>query len=83
MFTKILVATDLDKASKDAVAAAAQLARDHDASLYIVYVVLNPITQPWAAEAYGIDFPRLLEDLRRRADAQLKGIATTAALLRG
>jgi nucleotide-binding universal stress UspA family protein len=74
MFTKILVATDLDKTSKEAVTAAAHLAREQRASLYIVNVVLDPMTQPWALEAYGIDFPRLVEDLRHGSLAQLKQV---------
>ena len=48
MFKKILVATDLNEASRHAVAAAVRLAREQQASLHIVNVVLDPTSQPWA-----------------------------------
>jgi len=77
MFTKILVATDLGKASREAVTAAAQLAREQRASLFALYVVRDPMTQPWSAEAYGIDLPRLTEDLRQGAVAELNALAAS------
>lgn len=66
MFKKILVATDLNEASRHAVAAAVRLAREQQASLHIVNVVLDPTSQPWAAEAYGIDLADMVDDMRRR-----------------
>lgn len=77
MFTKILVATDLGKASREAVTAAAQFAREQRASLYVLNVVPDPMTQPWTAEAYGIDLPRLTEDLRQGALAELNRLAAS------
>jgi nucleotide-binding universal stress UspA family protein len=71
MFKKILVATDLGDVSKQALSSAARLAGEHKASLYVVNVVFDPMTQPWGVEAYGIDLPQLLENLRRDALAEV------------
>jgi nucleotide-binding universal stress UspA family protein len=77
MFKKILVATDLGDVSTQAVAVAAQLAREHESSLCVLHVIVDPMTQPWSAEAYGIDFPQLIEDIRRDALAQLKRLVAS------
>ena len=74
MFSTILVASDLNEASKHAVAAAARLAREQEASLHVVTVVLDPMTQPWAAEAYGIDLADMVDDMRRRASQALRSV---------
>ena len=78
MFKKILVATDLDEASKDAVAAAIALARDQGAVLHVIHVLLNPMTQPWGADAYGINLPTLMAGMRRDATTALERVADAA-----
>ena len=62
MFKRILVATDLTKASERAFAVGVQLAREHGAALWIVHVVKDPATEPWALEAYGVDFGALTRE---------------------
>jgi nucleotide-binding universal stress UspA family protein len=80
MFRQILVATDLTGVSRNAVARADALARDHGAHLHILHVVRDPAREPWTVEAYGIDWERL------RAEARGKGrralIAATRHLAR-
>ena len=62
MFKKILVATDLGEASKEAFTAAVQLAREQHAALRVVHVVADLASEPWAVEAYGVDFGALTAD---------------------
>jgi nucleotide-binding universal stress UspA family protein len=76
MFKKILVATDLDDASKDALDAAVVLARNQQAVLHIVHVLLDPLTQPWGADAYGINLPNLLAEMRRDASRALETVVS-------
>ena len=79
MFKKILVATDLSDTSERALAAAVELAREHDAALRIVHVVNDLATEPWAVEAYGVDFDALMAEVRSRAGADLVAQVTRIA----
>lgn len=78
MFNKILVATDLDEVSTEALRVAVSLARDEGSSLHIVHVLLDPMTQPWGADAYGINIPNLLADMRRDASRALDVLVAEA-----
>ena len=87
MFKRILFATDLDEASTEAMRAAVSLARDEGSELHIVHVLLDPMTQPWGADAYGINIPNLLAEMRRDASRALDAVVaeakTTVANVRG
>lgn len=67
MFRQILVATDLTRVSRNALARADALAHESRAHLHILHVVRDPAREPWTVEAYGIDWERL------RAEARGKG----------
>ena len=62
MFRKILVATDLGEASKEAFMAAEQMAREQNAELHVLHVVIDLASEPWIVEAYGVDFGALMTD---------------------
>jgi nucleotide-binding universal stress UspA family protein len=47
----VVCATDLSEASRAAVAVAKRLAQQRDARLHLLYVVENPIHQPWLTGA--------------------------------
>ena len=76
MFKRILVATDLSDTSERALAAAVELAREHDAVLRIVHVVSDLSTEPWAVEAYGVDFDALMAEVCSRARGDLAALVT-------
>jgi len=67
----ILVPLDFSEASKAALDYARELARMSGASLHLLHVVQDPFTQPWAAEAYGISLPDVLEQFVGIAKKQL------------
>lgn len=76
MFRHILVATDLTSISRAALQRADQLARDERATLHVLHIVEDPATQPWAVEAFGVDFELM------RAAASGKGRRALSATTR-
>lgn len=76
MFKKILLATDLSDTSERALAAAVGLAREHNAALRIVHVLNDLATEPWAVEAYGVDFGALMAEMRSRARGGVAALVT-------
>ena len=70
---------NLSDTSERALAAAVELAREHDAALRIVHVVNDLATEPWAVEAYGVDFDALMAEVRSRAGADLAAQVTRIA----
>jgi nucleotide-binding universal stress UspA family protein len=76
MFKKILVATDLGEVSAQALASATQMAREHDSTLVVVNVIPDPLNQPWATEAYGIDWSEVVENMRSAARGELKRVVS-------
>ena len=81
MFRHILVATDLTNVSRNALARADALAREHRAHLHVLHVVRDPAHEPWTVEAYGIDWERLRAEARGNGRRAL--IAATRRLACG
>jgi universal stress protein A len=79
MFKKILVATDLRDTSQQALATAAEMAREHKSTLLVVNVVPDPMNQPWVIEAYGVDWIRVREDVCRAAAGELNKLVSDIA----
>ena len=75
MFKAILIATDLSDTSERALGTAVQLAREHGAALHLVHVIRDPATEPWALDAFGVDFDALLEQVHSRAQREVTGSA--------
>ena len=71
MFDAILIATDLSDTSERALDTALQLARAHGSALHLVHVIRDPATEPWAVDAFGVDFDALLEHVHSRAQREV------------
>jgi nucleotide-binding universal stress UspA family protein len=69
---KILVPTDFSDCSAAAVSYGRALASVFGATLYLLHVVQDPYTQPWAAEAFPAPLGDLLEQWEQQAKARLK-----------
>src|SRR5262245_27619146 len=76
----LLVAVDFSDTSADAVRYARELARSFDSHLHLLHVVPDPLQQPWAVEAPGLDFPGLADQWRTDARERLRGLAATSGL---
>lgn len=63
----ILVPTDFNEPSDAALAYAKELADDFGASIHLLTVVEDPLSQPWALESYGTPLADLLEDFKANA----------------
>lgn len=78
MFNTIVVAVDFSETSRDVLHYAARVAGNMPRiSLHVLHVVQDPLQQPWAVEAVGIDFDQLEQDWI--ADARRKLQALIAA----
>ena len=77
----ILVAVDFSDAAVDAVRYARELARSFDATLHLLHVVPDPLQQPWAVEAPGLDFPGLADQWRVDAMARLEALQASSDLV--
>lgn len=79
-FKTIVVAIDFSGTSDDAVRTVREIARDYYSQVHLVHVVPEPLQQPWAIDAAGID----VTDMRRRwieeAERKLDAIALELAL---
>jgi nucleotide-binding universal stress UspA family protein len=68
---KILVPTDFSECSEAAIRYGRALAEAFDASLFLLHVVQDPYTQPWAAEAFPAPLGEMLEQWQQQARARL------------
>lgn len=71
MFKKILVATDFSDASKAALRCARELAAQLGSTLHVMHVVLDPSSQPWAAEAFAMPLGALILEWQEHARRDL------------
>jgi universal stress protein A len=76
----LLVAVDFSDTSADAVRYAQELARSFDAQLHLLHVVPDPLQQPWAVEAPGLDFPGLADQWRTDAQERLRVLGASTGL---
>ena len=67
----ILVPTDFSEPSALALASAKDLAKAFNASIHLVHVVQDPLSQAWALESYGAMPADLLKDLEGIAQKDL------------
>jgi nucleotide-binding universal stress UspA family protein len=70
--TTILVPTDFSESSTLALNAAKDLSRAFKASIHLLHVVQDPLSQSWALESYGAMPADLLKDLEALAQKDLE-----------
>lgn len=68
----ILVPSDFSECSDEALRYGLELARRFDASLHLLHVVQDPVTQPWAAEGFSAPLFEVVEQWQRQAEARLR-----------
>jgi nucleotide-binding universal stress UspA family protein len=68
----ILVPTDFSDPSNEALAYAKDLAEAFNASIHLLHVVENPLSQPWALETYGTSLDAVLADFKAYGQQQLE-----------
>ena len=66
----VLVPVDFSDTSHHALDYARALAEPFNATLHVLHVVVDPYSQPWAAEA-GLDLPKLVETWKANAERRL------------
>ena len=76
----VLVAVDFSDTSADAVRYAQELSRLFDARVHLLHVVPDPLRQPWAVEAPGLDYPALSQQWHAEAEEGLQAIRSEAGL---
>jgi nucleotide-binding universal stress UspA family protein len=76
--TSILVPTDFSEPSVDALNYAKQLAAAFKASIHVLHVVQDPLTQPWGLESYGPLPVDLMKEIKARAQKGLEQSLTDA-----
>jgi nucleotide-binding universal stress UspA family protein len=74
----VLVAVDFSDTSSDAVRYAHEVAKSFEATIHLLHVVPDPLQQPWAVEAPGLDFPGLADQWRVEAQERLTALAADA-----
>jgi nucleotide-binding universal stress UspA family protein len=74
----ILVPTDFSEPSVDALNYAKDLTTAFKASLHLLHVVQDPLTQPWGLESYGPLPVDLLKEIKARAQKGLEESLTEA-----
>ena len=79
-FRTIVMATDFSPTSEQALDAAVSLARDTGAEVHLVYVVPDPLTQPWMIEGAGLDFTDLRQAWTEDAEREIRRLAESRAL---
>lgn len=67
----ILVPSDFSECSDAALRYGLELARKFDATLHLLHVVQDPLTQPWAAEAFAVPVFEVLETYRKESEDRL------------
>jgi nucleotide-binding universal stress UspA family protein len=78
-FKRIVFATDFSEASALALPYANDLAQRYGATLHLLHVVQDPLSQPWSAEAYVMNIGDLVQEWTRAANAELSRVATTCS----
>jgi nucleotide-binding universal stress UspA family protein len=71
MFEKILVATDFSDASKGAMRCARELAAKFGSTLHFINVVTDPLSLPWATEAFATPLDELVLQWQEQARLDL------------
>lgn len=74
----ILVPSDFSECSDAAVRYGLELARKFDATLHLLHVVQDPMTMPWAAEAYAVPMLDVIEQSQKHAAERLKAMVPPA-----
>ena len=74
----ILVPSDFSECSDAAVRYGLELARKFDATLHLLHVVQDPMTMPWAAEAYAMPTLDVIEQWQKQAEERLKAMVPPA-----
>jgi nucleotide-binding universal stress UspA family protein len=68
----ILVPSDFSECSDAALRYGLELARRFDATLHLLHVVQDPITQPWAAEGFSAPLFEVVDKWQRDAKERLQ-----------
>lgn len=76
----LLVAVDFSDTAMDATNYGRELARSLGAAIHLLHVVPDPLQQPWAVEAPGLDFPGLSDLWSAEARERLRTLANDAGL---
>lgn len=69
---RILVPTDFSECSDAALRYGVELARKFGASLYLLHVIQDPATQPWAAEGYIVPLLDAVDQWQKDAQKRLE-----------
>jgi nucleotide-binding universal stress UspA family protein len=76
----LLVAVDFSDTTTEVAEYGRELARSFGAGVHLLHVVPDPLQQPWAVEAPGLDFPGLSDQWRAEARERLHTLATQVGL---
>jgi nucleotide-binding universal stress UspA family protein len=76
----VLVAVDFSDTSADAVRYAHEISRLFNAQVHLLHVVPDPLRQPWAVEAPGLDYPALSKQWHAEAEEGLQALRAEAGL---
>jgi nucleotide-binding universal stress UspA family protein len=76
----LLVAVDFSDTALEATDCGRDLARSFGAVVHLLHVVPDPLQQPWAVEAPGLDFPGLSDQWRAESRERLHTLARAAGL---
>ncbi len=76
----LLVAVDFSDTAIEATNYGRELARSFGAAVHLLHVVPDPLQQPWAVEAPGLDFPGLSDLWRAESSERLHTLAADAGL---
>jgi nucleotide-binding universal stress UspA family protein len=70
----ILVPSDFSECSDEAVRYGLELARRFDASIHLLHVVQDPVTQPWAAEGFSVPLFEVVDQWQKQAEERLRAL---------
>lgn len=73
--TRILFPTDFSDTAGHALDYARDLAARYGASVHVLHVVRDPMSQAWAGEAAGVVIPDLLKSWRADAERRLRELS--------
>lgn len=76
----LLVAVDFSDTAPEVTEYGRELARSFGAGIHLLHVVPDPLQQPWAVEAPGLDFPGLSDQWRAESRERLHALATEVGL---
>jgi nucleotide-binding universal stress UspA family protein len=74
----ILVPSDFSECSEEALRYGLELARRFNASLHLLHVVHDPMTQPWAADGFSMPLFEVVEAWQKQAEARLRAAVPEA-----